>query len=298
MVSPLMPKATAVWLIENTGLSFGQISQFCELHALEVQAIADEEVAVGIVGIDPMANGQLTREEIDRCEKDPDAKLELAESTMPRPTPKTKGPRYTPVAMRQERPDTIAWLLRHYPELSDAQISKLLGTTKTTINAVRDRTHWKGANIKPVDPVDIGICSYEELLAAVQLARKRKARAEERAAKEAAKREREAAKVEAEAATESEPAAQAAPEPAHAGAVNPYDEHIPMERPEPAPPAAQETHLPQAAPEAPAEAPAEAPVPEPAGEQDQSASDEKSAGQDSAKEDSAKEDDAGAGRTP
>ena len=294
MVAPLMPKATAVWLIENTGLSFEQISEFCQLHALEVQAIADEEVAVGIVGVDPMTNGQLTKEEIDRCEKDPEARLELAESTMPRPTPKTKGPRYTPVAMRQERPDAIAWLLRHYPELSDAQISKLVGTTKTTINAVRDRTHWKGANIKPVDPVDIGICSYEELLAAVQLARKRKARAEERAAKEAAKREREAAKVEAEATAESEPVAQAAPEPAHAGAVNPYDEHIPIERPEPAPPVVQETHLPQATPNAPGEVPAPAPT----GGEDESVNEEKAAEEKAGEEDSAKEDSADAGRTP
>ncbi len=275
MVAPLMPKATAVWLIENTGLTFEQISQFCQLHVLEVQAIADEEVAIGIVGIDPHSNGQLTKEEIERCEKDPSARLELAATTMPRPTPKTKGPRYTPVAMRQERPDAIAWLLRHYPELSDAQISKLVGTTKTTINAVRDRTHWKGANIKPVDPVDIGICSYEELLAAVQLARKRKARAEARAAKEAAK---EAAKAEAETATGAEQLPQARPAPAHGGAVNPYDAHIPMERPEPAPPAAQETHLPQATPEGPATDSA----PAPADQADNGEGDEKSAGEDSA----------------
>jgi hypothetical protein len=227
-----MPKATAVWLIENTGLSFEQISAFCELHTLEVQAIADEEVAVGIVGIDPITNGQLTREEIERCEQDPDGRLEIAETTMPRPTPKTKGPRYTPVAMRQERPDVIAWLLRHYPELSDAQISRLVGTTKSTINAVRDRTHWKGANIKPVDPVDIGICSYEELLAAVQIARKRKARAEERAAKEAAKREREAAKAAATAAEES-------PAPVEATApASPFEAAIPSAQPGPAFPAA------------------------------------------------------------
>ena len=285
MVAPLMPKATAVWLIENTALSFEQISEFCELHALEVQAIADEEVAVGIVGIDPIGNGQLTREEIERCEQDSSAQLQMAEATMPRPTPKTKGPRYTPVAKRQERPDAIAWLLRHYPELSDAQISKLVGTTKTTINAVRDRTHWKGANIKPVDPVDIAICSYEELLAAVQLARKRKARAEARAAKENAKRERESAKSEAEAAAQPEQAPQAPAEPAPvAGPANPYDQHIPMERPEPAPPAAHETHLPQATPEAPATEPA----PAAAGEDDNSGSEETGA----------EEDGAGTDRTP
>ena len=221
MVAPLMPKATAVWLIENTALTFDQIADFSELHTLEVQAIADEEVAIGIVGIDPMSNGQLTKEEIERCEKDPATRLEMAVAKTPRPAPKTKGPRYTPIAKRQERPDAIAWLLRHYPELSDAQISRIVGTTKTTINAVRDRTHWKGANISPVDPVDIGICSYENLLAEVQLARKRKTRAEERASKEAAKLERVAAKAEAEAAAPLEPA----------GAVNPYQEHLPMERP-------------------------------------------------------------------
>jgi hypothetical protein len=190
MTLPLMPKATAVWLVENTALTFSQIAAFCGLHALEVQAIADEEVAVGIVGLDPIANGQLTAEEIQRCEKDPDGELEMAEAKTPRPSPKTKGPRYTPVAKRQERPDAIAWLLRHYPELADAQISKLVGTTKNTINSVRDRTHWKGANIKPVDPVDIGMCSYEELLAAVQLARRRRTQAEARAAKQAAKQGR------------------------------------------------------------------------------------------------------------
>ncbi len=222
MVAPLMPKATAVWLIENTALTFDQIADFCELHSLEVQAIADEEVALGIVGIDPMGNGQLTKDEIERVEKDPAARLEMAVAKTPRPTPKTKGPRYTPIAKRQERPDAIAWLLRHYPELSDAQISRIVGTTKTTINAVRDRTHWKGANIAPVDPVDIGICSYEELLTEVQLARKRKTRAEEKAAKEATKRQREAAKAEAPAAQPAETA----------DAVNPYQEHLPMAQPD------------------------------------------------------------------
>lgn len=223
MVAPLMPKATAVWLIENTALTFQQIADFCELHALEVQAIADEEVDIGIVGMDPIANGQLTREEIARCEQDSAERLQMAVAKTPRPSPKTKGPRYTPIAKRQERPDAIAWLLRHYPELSDAQISRIVGTTKTTINAVRDRTHWKGANITPVDPVDIGICSYEELLTEVQLARKRRDRAEARAAKEAAKLERMAAESEAVAATVSEPA----------GPVNRYQEHLPTQYPGP-----------------------------------------------------------------
>ncbi|MCH8918425.1 MAG: DUF1013 domain-containing protein [Proteobacteria bacterium] len=245
MVAPLMPKATSVWLIENTALTFDQIADFCELHALEVQAIADEEVAVGIVGIDPMSNGQLTKEEIQRCEQDSATRLEIAVAKTPRPSPKTKGPRYTPIAKRQERPDAIAWLLRHYPELSDAQISRIVGTTKTTINAVRDRTHWKGANIAPVDPVDIGICSYEELLTEVQLARKKKARAEARSAKEAAKHDREAAKAEALAAAPLEPA----------GAVNPYQEHLPMARRGPQLPIVPETHLPDIVKEQPAAPP-------------------------------------------
>jgi hypothetical protein len=202
-----MPKATAVWLVENTALSFKQIAAFCGLHALEVQAIADEEVAIGIVGLDPIANGQLTADEIRRCEADPEASLTMAEATTPRPAPKTKGPRYTPIAKRQERPDAIAWLLRHYPELTDAQISRLIGTTKSTINSVRDRTHWKGTNLKPVDPVDIGMCSYEDLLSAVQIARRRKARAEQRVAREAARKEREAAKAAAESAAAAEASA-------------------------------------------------------------------------------------------
>ena len=203
MVLPLMPKATAVWLVENTALSFKQIADYCGLHPLEVQAIADEEVAVGIVGLDPTANGQLTADEIKRCEADETAALNMAEeSAATRPSPKTKGPRYTPIAKRQERPDAIAWLLRHYPELTDAQISRLIGTTKSTINSVRDRTHWKAANIKPADPVDIGMCSYEDLLAAVQIARRRKARAEQRVAREAARRERETATNAAPAAPE------------------------------------------------------------------------------------------------
>ncbi len=222
MVLPLMPKATAVWLVEHTALSFDQIAAFCGLHPLEVQAIADEEVAVGIVGLDPIANGQLTDEEIKRCEADPDARLEMAEATMPRPAPKTQGPRYTPIAKRQERPDAIAWLLRHYPELTDAQISKLVGTTKSTINAVRDRSHWKGANIKPVDPVDIGMCSYEDLLAAVQTARRRVARAEQRAAREAARREREAAKEAAAAALPAEGADEPADATGETPAADPF----------------------------------------------------------------------------
>ncbi len=170
MATPLMPKATAVWLVENTSLSFEQIADFCGLHRLEVQGIADGEVATGIRGLDPIANGQLTKEELERCQADPTAKLALAKQDLPQPAKRTKGPRYTPVAKRQDKPDGVAWLLRHHPELSDAQVGKLIGTTKNTIAAVRDRTHWNSANIRPRDPVLLGLCSQSELNATVEKA--------------------------------------------------------------------------------------------------------------------------------
>lgn len=183
MPLPLMPKATAVWLVENTGLTFDQIADFCGMHMLEVQAIADGEVATGIVGLDPIVNAQLTKEEIDRVAADPKARLKMAPPPESLPKAKSKGPRYTPVSKRQERPDAIAWLLRQYPELTDAQICKLVGTTKATLTAVRSKTHWKAAAIKPRDPVDLGMCSLEELHSAVQRARRIKARAEQRKAR-------------------------------------------------------------------------------------------------------------------
>jgi hypothetical protein len=142
-----------------------------------VQASADGEVAVGIVGLDPIANGQLTKEEIERCSKDAAAKLEMATPDIPFPSAKPKGPRYTPVSKRQDRPDAIAWLLKEHPELSDAQICRLVGTTKTTINAVRDRTHWKAQSIKPRDPVELGMCSHAEFEAAVERARRKQSKA-------------------------------------------------------------------------------------------------------------------------
>ena len=179
MAAPLMPKATAVWLVDNTGLTFTQIAEFCGLHTLEVQGIADGEVAMNIAGLDPVTGGQLTREEIARCEADPEARLQLRESNMPAPK-KRKGPRYTPVSKRQDRPDAIAWLVRYHPELKDSQISNLVGTTKPTINAIRDRTHWNIANLKPTDPVALGLCTQIELDEAVQ-------KAAERVAKENAK---------------------------------------------------------------------------------------------------------------
>ena len=177
MVLPLMPKATAVWLVENTGLTFEQIAEFCGLPALEVQAIADGEVAAQMQGLDPVANGQITTEEIRRCEQDPAARLQLSEQAQPVPLVKHKGPRYTPISKRQDKPDAIAWLLKNHPELSDGQISKLVGTTKPTIGAVRDRTHWNSPNIKPRHPVALGLCTLPELEAAVSRASKGKKRA-------------------------------------------------------------------------------------------------------------------------
>jgi hypothetical protein len=158
-----MPKATAVWLIENTALSFTQIAAFCGLHELEVQAIADGEVAVGMLGMDPVANGQLTQAEIERCQADPSLRLQIAKRDLPMPSPRQKGPRYTPIAKRGDKPDAIAWLLKNHPELTDAMISRLIGTTKPTIAAVRDRTHWNSANIKARHPVELGLCNTAEL---------------------------------------------------------------------------------------------------------------------------------------
>jgi len=173
MVQLLMPKATAVWLVENTTLTFQQIAEFCGLHELEVQAIADGEVAGGMQGLDPVQSGQLTKEEIAKGQADPGYRLQIAVPSVPLPEPRARGARYTPVAKRSDRPDAIAWLLKNHPELSDAQISRLVGTTKNTIAAVRDRTHWNTPNIRPQSPVLLGICSHEELEKAVAKARER-----------------------------------------------------------------------------------------------------------------------------
>ena len=172
MAHPLMPKATAVWLVENTALTFEQIADFCGLHALEVQAIADGEVPA-MQGLDPVTAGELTREEIERCQEDPKARLNPAPLASAELQGKTKGARYTPVSKRQDRPDAIAWILKNYPEISDAQISKLIGTTKSTIQSVRDRTHWNATNIKPRNPVGLGICSEGDLEKAIAVARAR-----------------------------------------------------------------------------------------------------------------------------
>ncbi|MCU0838942.1 MAG: DUF1013 domain-containing protein [Rhodospirillales bacterium] len=173
MALPLMPKATAVWLVENTSLTFEQIADFCGMHALEVQAIADGDVAIGMQGRDPVACGEVAMSEIDRCSQDPAARLRPLERRIPLPEARPKGARYTPVAKRQDRPDAIAWLLKNYPELSEGQVCKLIGTTKNTIEKVRDRTHWNSPNIKPRNPISLGLCGESELQKEVDLARAR-----------------------------------------------------------------------------------------------------------------------------
>jgi hypothetical protein len=186
MTFPLMPKSIAVWLVDNTALSFDQIAEFCGLHPLEVQGIADGEVAQNLVGQDPIKSGQLTREEIERCTADPTARLKLKKTDMPAPQVR-RGPRYTPVSRRQDRPDAIAWLLRNHPELTEAQISKLIGTTKPTIVAIRERTHWNSSNIKPTDPVALGLCKQIELDEAIAKAAARMKKKEAAAPKAADK---------------------------------------------------------------------------------------------------------------
>jgi hypothetical protein len=162
--APLMPKATAVWLVENTSLTFDQIADFCKLHPLEVKGIADGEVAAGIKGHDPITSGQLTREEIAAAEKDENRHLQLAISKVRLPeTPRKRGARYTPLSRRQDRPNAILWLIRNHPELKDAQIMRLAGTTKTTLESIRNRTHWNSAALTPADPVTLGLCSQMDL---------------------------------------------------------------------------------------------------------------------------------------
>lgn len=172
-MQPLMPKATAVWLVDNTTLTFDQIAEFVGLHPLEISGIADGEVAVGIKGFDPIVNNQLTREEIERCEENPKARLKLRPPAKA-PKQKKKAPRYTPLSKRQERPAAIAWLVRNHPELADAQICKLLGTTKQTIEAIRSKSHWNSAAIQPIDPVALGLCRQIDLDAAVAAASKKR----------------------------------------------------------------------------------------------------------------------------
>jgi len=184
MAQPLMPMATAVWLVDNTALTFAQIGDLCDLHELEIQGVADGTVGMNIVGQDPTASGQLTREEITRCEADPEARLTLEVDDV-QALHRTKGPRYTPVSKRQDKPDAIAWLVRNHPELSDLQISRLVGTTKPTIQGIRERTHWNIQNIQPKDPVGLGLCRQIELDEAVQLAATRREKKEAKSAEKA-----------------------------------------------------------------------------------------------------------------
>jgi len=181
MTDILMPKATAVWLVDNTSLTFEQIADFCGLHPLEVKGIADGEVARDIRGADPIANGQLSREELDAAQEDPAYRMKAQKSRHAELLkPVKKAPRYTPVSRRQDRPDAIAWFLRNHPEVPDSQISRLLGTTKATIDQVRNRTHWNAPNLKPVDPVTLGLATQLELDAVVRKAADKKAKEDAR----------------------------------------------------------------------------------------------------------------------
>ena len=218
MAQPLMPHATASWLVDNTALSFRQIADFCGLHLLEVQAIADDTAASKLTGRDPVRAHELTQEEIDRGQADPNYELKMTKG--PEQVRRTKGPRYTPVSKRQDKPDGIAWILKSHPEVSDAQISKLIGTTRNTITAIRERSHWNISNIQPKDPVTLGLCSQRELDAMVAKAAKKAGLEEDAGTRDARfgsdrdalieelRAEREAgAKAAAEAAQEAEAAA-------------------------------------------------------------------------------------------
>lgn len=168
-----MPKATASWLVDNTALTFDQIADFCGLHPLEVQALADGDVNTGIMGANPIQNGELTQEEIARCEKNVNAKLKMQKNDLPKPRARSKGPRYTPVTKRAEKPGAIAHLLKKHPELADVQIAKLVGSTKPTVDAIRNKLHPQSSSLKPVDPVSIGLCTADELEKALRRATRR-----------------------------------------------------------------------------------------------------------------------------
>ncbi|EAQ03686.1 hypothetical protein OB2597_10601 [Pseudooceanicola batsensis HTCC2597] len=175
MGKPIMAKATAVWLVDNTTITFKQIADFTGMHELEVQGIADGDVAAGVKGFDPIANNQLTQDEIDKAEADPLYRLKLKFNPAAVGEEKRRGPRYTPLSKRQDRPNSILWLVKFHPELTDGQISKLVGTTKPTIQSIRERTHWNISNMQPIDPVALGLCKQSELDAAVQKAAAKKA---------------------------------------------------------------------------------------------------------------------------
>lgn len=201
-----MPKATAVWLVENTTLSFEQIALFCGLHQLEIQAIADGDVAVGIIGKNPVTQGILTDENIKECEANPQKTLAYVSQDVPDVQRRAKGPRYTPVTKRADKPDGIAYLLKYYPEIPDAQIVKLLGTTKATIDSIRNRSNVNIANIKPTDPVQLGLCSRADLDALIRRVEEAKAKAEAKAAKAARKVARDSKSSEAADSSESDAA--------------------------------------------------------------------------------------------
>ena len=186
MTLPLMPKATAVWLVENTTLTFSQIAEFCGMHPLEVQGIADGDVATGIIGLDPVTGGQISRENLEAAVKNPNVALELKNAVAKyTQAPKQKG-RYTPVAHRQDKPDAIAWLVKSHPELTDSQIVKLIGTTKKTIAAIRDKSHWNTQNIRPRDPVLLGLCTQTDLHTMLARAESNKSSGAKKKAKEEA----------------------------------------------------------------------------------------------------------------
>lgn len=203
MSQPLMPKATAYWLIENTILTFDQIAEFCGIHELEVQALADGEINTGIMGTDPVQSGELTKEEIERCEKSPTAQLKMNKTDLPKPKARAKGPKYTPVAKRAEKPNAILFLTKTYPELSDMQIARLIGSTKNTVESIRNRTHSNMTNLKPTDPIGFGLCSYDDLEKSLKRARNKIAR------EEAAKKKELESSVESLMNAEATPAAEA-----------------------------------------------------------------------------------------
>lgn len=189
----LTPKQTAIWLIDNTTLTFEQIGKFCTLHPAEVQAIADGTVASGMVGENPIMNGELTKEEIVRCEKDDTAILTAIKTQLPKPTKRSKGPKYTPISKRGDKPDAIMYMLKNHSEVTDAQITKLIGTTKNTINAIREKTHANIANMKPRHPADLGLCTYVEFEALIEKAKAAYAKAHPEEAKRKAEAEAAAA---------------------------------------------------------------------------------------------------------
>ena len=182
---PLMPKATAIWLVDNTSLSFRQIGDFCGMHELEIKGIADGEVGVGIKGLNPITSGQLTKDEIDRCADNEDESLKIIENEISEKTEQSKKKKkYTPLSKRQDRPDAVYWLIRNHPELKDSQVARLVGSTKNTIDAIRKRTHWNMVNIRPQDPIGLGICRQVELDEALAKAERSMKRAQKKKEKE------------------------------------------------------------------------------------------------------------------